>query len=87
MPSNSVLHLALFVPWESFLSNIQGDITKIWSGYEDTLSNCLCFYISNISLLRKSAEDVYRDVKLWVSRLEGDDVIDIDIPLDEGDYG
>jgi hypothetical protein len=87
VPSNSVLHLALFVPWESFLSNMQGDITKIWSGYENTLSNRLRFYVSNISLLRKSAEDARRDAKLWASRSEGDDTIDMDIPLDEGDYG
>jgi hypothetical protein len=43
---------------------MQGDITKIWSGYENTLSNRLRFYVSNISLLRKSAEDARRDAKL-----------------------
>ncbi|KAI8649770.1 ATP-dependent DNA helicase [Fusarium keratoplasticum] len=29
LPSNSVLHLALFVPWEDFLSETRGDITDI----------------------------------------------------------
>ncbi|KAH6883484.1 hypothetical protein B0T10DRAFT_377750, partial [Thelonectria olida] len=73
---NSVLHLALFVPWEAFLSKMQGDITDIWSDYEVALSPRLRFHVSNISLLRKSAEDARKDAKLWASRSEGDDTVD-----------
>ncbi|KAH7109374.1 hypothetical protein B0J13DRAFT_490134, partial [Dactylonectria estremocensis] len=82
---NSVLHLALFVPWEAFLSKRQGDITNIWSDYEAALSPRLRFHVSNISLLRKSAEDARKDAKLWASRSEGDDTVDVELPLDE-DY-
>ncbi|KAJ3454832.1 hypothetical protein MRS44_013432 [Fusarium solani] len=83
---NSVLHLALFVPWENFLSETQGDITGIWSNYAATLCPRLRSHVSNISLLRKSAEDARKDAKLWASRSEGDDTVDVDFPLDEGDY-
>ncbi|KAJ3552042.1 hypothetical protein NPX13_g11212 [Xylaria arbuscula] len=83
---NSVLHLALFVPWEDFLWKTQGDITGIWLTYEASLSRRLRFYVSNISLLSKSAEDARKDAKLWASRSEGDDTVDVEFPLDEGDY-
>ncbi|KAG6996878.1 ATP-dependent DNA helicase pfh1 [Fusarium oxysporum f. sp. conglutinans] len=84
-PSNSVLHLALFVPWEDFLSETRGDITDIWSTYEDSLCGRLRFHVLNISLLSKSAEDARKDAKLWASRSEGDDTVDVEFPLDEGD--
>ncbi|KAH7248160.1 hypothetical protein B0J15DRAFT_353443, partial [Fusarium solani] len=58
---NSVLHLALFVPWEDFLSETRGDITDIWSTYEDSLCGRLRFHVANISLLSKSAEDARKD--------------------------
>ncbi|EXL64589.1 hypothetical protein FOPG_19154 [Fusarium oxysporum f. sp. conglutinans race 2 54008] len=83
---NSVLHLALFVPWENFLSKTRGDITGIWSNYAVTLCPRLRSHVSNISLLRKSAEDARKDAKLWASRSEGDDTVDVEFPLDEGDY-
>ncbi|KAJ3572625.1 hypothetical protein NPX13_g4988 [Xylaria arbuscula] len=83
---NSVLHLALFVPWQDFLSGTDGDITDIWLTYEASLSPRLCFYVSNISLLSKSAEDARKDAKLWASRSEGDDTVDIEFPVAEGDY-
>ncbi|KAH7108600.1 hypothetical protein B0J13DRAFT_416045, partial [Dactylonectria estremocensis] len=73
---NSVLHLALFVPWEDFFPKVQGDITDMWLDYEAALSPRLRFHISNISLLRKSAEDARKDAKLWASRSEGDDTVD-----------
>ncbi|KAH6959940.1 hypothetical protein BKA56DRAFT_561657, partial [Ilyonectria sp. MPI-CAGE-AT-0026] len=82
---NSVLHLALFVPWEDFLSEAQGDITDIWSTYEASLCRRLRFHVSNISLLSKSAEDARKDAKLWASRSEGDDTVDVELPLDEGE--
>ncbi|KAH6955960.1 hypothetical protein BKA56DRAFT_437107, partial [Ilyonectria sp. MPI-CAGE-AT-0026] len=73
---NSVLHLALFVPWENFLSETQGDITGIWLHCAARLCPRLRSHVSNISLLRKSAEDARKDAKLWASRSEGDDTVD-----------
>ncbi|XP_044715944.1 PIF1 protein [Hirsutella rhossiliensis] len=81
---NSVLHLALFVPWENFISESQGDITSIWTRHRAGLCPRLRFHVSNICLLRKSAEDARKDAKLWASRSEGDDTIDVEYPLDAG---
>ncbi|KAM4066710.1 PIF1-like helicase [Hirsutella rhossiliensis] len=64
---NSVLHLALFVPWENFTSESLGDITDIWTTHRAGLCPRLRFYVSNICLLRKSAEDARKDAKLWAS--------------------
>ncbi|KAM4061756.1 PIF1-like helicase [Hirsutella rhossiliensis] len=83
---NSVLHLALFVPWENFTSESLGDITDIWTTHRAGLCPRLRFYVSNICLLRKSAEDARKDAKLWASRSEGDDTIDVEYPLDDGRY-
>ena len=85
LPSNSVLHLALFVPWGDFLSQTSGDITNIWFDFENRLCPRLRFHVSNISLLRKSAEDARKDAKLWASRSEGDDTVDVEFPLNETD--
>lgn len=76
----------LFMLWENFLSETQGDITGIWSNYAATLCPRLRSYVLNISLLRKLAEDTCKDVKLWTSWSEGGDIVDMDFPLDEGDY-
>jgi len=73
--------------WENFLLKTGNDITDLWLYYEASLPRWLRFYASNISLFRKSAEDVRRDVKLWASRSEANNAIDVDFPLDEGDYG
>ena len=75
------------MPWEDFLSEMCGGITNIWSDFEAGLCSRLRFHVSNISLLRKSAEDARKDTKLWASRSEGDDTVDVEFPLDEGDYG
>ncbi|RSL78064.1 hypothetical protein CEP52_017666, partial [Fusarium oligoseptatum] len=80
---NSVLHLALFVPWEKFLSETHPDITGIWQNFADTLCARLRLCIANISLLRRSAEDARKDARLWASRSEGDDTVDVEFPLDE----
>ncbi|XP_044716326.1 uncharacterized protein HRG_09858 [Hirsutella rhossiliensis] len=64
---NPVLHLALFVPWENFISESLGDITDIWTTHRAGLCPRLRFYVSNICLLRKSAEDARKDAKLWAS--------------------
>jgi hypothetical protein len=76
----------LFIPWENFLSEIRGDIIGIWWNYIANLCPRLLSHITNISLLRKLAEDACKDAKLWASRSEGDDIVDVDFPLDEGDY-
>lgn len=77
------MHLALFVPWQDFLSKSQGDITDIWSNCQAPLCPRLSFHVSNICLLRKSAEDAHKDAKLWDSRSDGDDTVDVEFPLDE----
>ncbi|CAI6092360.1 unnamed protein product [Clonostachys chloroleuca] len=66
---NSVLHLALFVPWERFVSDTHSDIADIWLGYEASLCRRLRFHVSNISLLSKSAEDARKDARLWAITL------------------
>ncbi|KAJ6437906.1 ATP-dependent DNA helicase pfh1 [Purpureocillium lavendulum] len=68
---NSVLHLALFVPWERFLPTMQGDIADLWLGHEASLCRRLRFHVSNISLLTKSAEDARKDAKLWGQPIRG----------------
>ena len=75
------------MPWEDFLSETRGDITDIWTDFEAGLCPRLQFRVSNISLLRKSADDARKDAKLWASWSEGDDTVDVEFPLDEGDYG
>ncbi|KAM4062509.1 ATP-dependent DNA helicase PIF1 [Hirsutella rhossiliensis] len=39
-----------------------------------------------VYIKRKSAEDARKDTKLWASRSEGDDTIDVEYPLDDGHY-
>ncbi|KAM4055420.1 PIF1 protein [Hirsutella rhossiliensis] len=39
-----------------------------------------------VYIKRKSAEDARKDAKLWASRSEGDDTIDVEYPLDDGRY-
>ncbi|KAM4067793.1 AAA domain-containing protein [Hirsutella rhossiliensis] len=51
----AVQHLALFVPWESFLGEEAGDINNIWA---------------RARLLRRSAEDAKRDAKQWAATAE-----------------
>lgn len=84
---NSVLHLALFVPWENFTSETCGCITDIWSRFHEGLCPRLRCHVSNVCLLRKSAEDARKDARLWASRSEGDDTTDVEYPLDDGHYG
>ncbi|KAF6517643.1 hypothetical protein HZS61_003204 [Fusarium oxysporum f. sp. conglutinans] len=80
---NSVLHLALFVPWEKFLSETHPDITGIWQSFAANLCPRLGSHVANISLLRKSAEDARKDARLWANRSEGDDTVDVEFPLGE----
>ncbi|KAL5583752.1 hypothetical protein FOVSG1_015103 [Fusarium oxysporum f. sp. vasinfectum] len=61
----AVQHLALFVPWECFISESSGDINDIWTRQKEKLSQRLLFILDNIQLLRRSAEDAKRDAKQW----------------------
>ncbi|KAM4063399.1 PIF1 protein [Hirsutella rhossiliensis] len=40
-----------------------------------------------VYIKRRSAEDARKDAKLWASRSEGDDTVDVEFPLHEGDNG
>jgi len=60
-----VLYLALFVSWENFLSETQGNITGMWSNYPATLCPRLRSHVSNISLLRKSTDDARKDGRVY----------------------
>ncbi|KJZ71586.1 hypothetical protein HIM_09055 [Hirsutella minnesotensis 3608] len=64
-------HLALFVPWESFLGDASGDINHIWGREPAALVPRISCYVDNVQLLRRSAEDAKRDAKQWAA-LSGD---------------
>ena len=61
----AVQHLALFVPWESFLLETSGDINAIWEREKQVLPRRISLIVDNIQLLRRSAEDASRDAKQW----------------------
>ncbi|KAK7570760.1 hypothetical protein V3481_019299 [Fusarium oxysporum f. sp. vasinfectum] len=67
----AVQHLALFVPWESFLSEGAGDINDIWEGQRRALPRRILFVVDNIQLLHRSAEDAKRDANQWAAQSEG----------------
>ncbi|KAI0970194.1 hypothetical protein F4678DRAFT_480430 [Xylaria arbuscula] len=46
----------------------------------------LRFYVLNILLFSKSAENARKNAKLWASRSKGDHTVDIEFPVAEGDY-
>jgi len=52
-------------------------LAGIWWNYAAKLCPRLRSHITNISLLRKSVEDARKDAKLWPSRSEGDDTVDV----------
>jgi len=62
-----VQHLAMFVPWDAFLSETSGDINTIWERHQRLLPPRLSFFADNIQLLRRSAEDAKRDAKQWAA--------------------
>ncbi len=73
----AVQHLALFVPWECFLSVEEGDINAMWRHERETLCRRLSFVVDNIQLLRRSAEDAKRDARQWAaSSGDGDSTIE-----------
>lgn len=63
----AVQHLAMFVPWELFLSEESGDINAVWDRQKRLLPRRLFFLADNIQLLRRSAEDAKRDAKQWAA--------------------
>ncbi|KAG7001810.1 ATP-dependent DNA helicase PIF1 [Fusarium oxysporum f. sp. conglutinans] len=77
----AVQHLALFVPWESFLSEGAGDINAIWEGQRRALPRRILFVVDNIQLLHRSAEDAKRDANQWAAQSEGGGG-DVDISVD-----
>ncbi|KAJ4191685.1 hypothetical protein NW759_016677 [Fusarium solani] len=68
----AVQHLALFVPWESFLCEETGDINSIWARAREALAPRISCLVDNVQLLRRSAEDAKRDAKQWAAT-SGDD--------------
>ncbi|RKK06850.1 hypothetical protein BFJ65_g18403 [Fusarium oxysporum f. sp. cepae] len=64
----AVQHLALFVPWESFLSEGAGDINAIWERQKRALPRRISFAVDNIQLLHRSAEDAKRDARQWAAQ-------------------
>ncbi|KAM6514382.1 hypothetical protein FALCPG4_015531 [Fusarium falciforme] len=72
----AVQHLALFVPWESFLCEETGDIDSIWARARETLAPRVSCLVDNVQLLRRSAEDAKRDAKQWeVTSGDGDPTV------------
>ncbi|KAM4067871.1 PIF1-like helicase [Hirsutella rhossiliensis] len=69
-----VLHLALFVPWESFLGEETGDINDIWAWARELLTPRVRRLADNVQLLRRSAEDARRDAKQWAATAEEGDL-------------
>ncbi|XP_044717895.1 ATP-dependent DNA helicase [Hirsutella rhossiliensis] len=63
----AVQHLALFVPWESFLGEESGGIDRIWRRERAALVPRISCYVDNVQLLRRSAEDAKRDAKQWAA--------------------
>ncbi|KAJ3455199.1 hypothetical protein MRS44_013799 [Fusarium solani] len=63
----AVQHLALFVPWESFLGEEGDDINDIWARAREALDPRISCLVDNVQLLRRSAEDAKRDAKQWAS--------------------
>ncbi|KAM4061649.1 PIF1-like helicase [Hirsutella rhossiliensis] len=66
----AVQHLALFVPWESFVGVDAGDINDIWARARGSLAPRIARLVDNVQLLRRSAEDAKRDAKQWAATSE-----------------
>ncbi|KAL8284658.1 hypothetical protein RB597_008496 [Gaeumannomyces tritici] len=71
----AVQHLALFVPWQVFLSEISGEINGIWERQKACLPKRISWLADNIQLLRRSAEDVSQDGRQWAVLSGGSDPI------------
>ncbi|KAM6514217.1 hypothetical protein FALCPG4_015374 [Fusarium falciforme] len=73
----TVQHLALFIPWEKFITAASSDINEIWEHWRRQLPKRLHTIAGNIQLLKRSAEDARRDAKQWAAA--GDDAVLDDI--------
>ncbi|XP_044717272.1 AAA domain-containing protein [Hirsutella rhossiliensis] len=81
----AVQHLALFVPWESFLCEETGEINGIWERAREALAPRISCLVDNVQLLRRSAEDAKRDAKQWAaSSGDGDSTV---AHVEEGETG
>ncbi|KAF9774024.1 hypothetical protein IL306_008048 [Fusarium sp. DS 682] len=63
----AVQHLALFVPWETFLGEVRDDINDIWARARAALSPRISCVVGNVQLLRRCAEDAKRDARQWAA--------------------
>ncbi|EEU34872.1 uncharacterized protein NECHADRAFT_102243 [Fusarium vanettenii 77-13-4] len=63
----AVQHLALFVPWESFLCRETDEINSIWARAREALPPRISCLVDNVQLLRRSAEDAKRDARQWAA--------------------
>ncbi|KJK73762.1 hypothetical protein H634G_10967 [Metarhizium anisopliae BRIP 53293] len=63
----AVQHLALFVPWQSFVGEESGDINCMWARARAALTPRISCFVDNVQLLRRSAEDAKRDAKQWAA--------------------
>ncbi|KAJ3530216.1 hypothetical protein NM208_g9424 [Fusarium decemcellulare] len=84
----AVQHLAIFVPWESFLYETSGDINTIWELQKQALPRRMSFVANNIQLLHRSAEDAKRDARQWAAQSgtgdAGDGAIESDSDAGDG---
>ncbi|PVH90314.1 hypothetical protein DM02DRAFT_496337, partial [Periconia macrospinosa] len=85
----AVQHLAMFVPWEHFLSDASDDVNAIWEKQKRLLPRRLVAITGNVQLLRRSAEDAKRDARQWASQSgEADPMADAtDLVTGGGDEG
>lgn len=85
MHRNSVLHLALFVPWERFQKEPAHDnISRLWRSFAESLGDRLRSYVRNIALLRVSADDARGDRKMQGIDEEFEDTADTHAFEDQG---
>lgn len=63
----AVQHLAMFIPWEEFLTESSDDINDIWESRKRALPPRLLFVVGNVQLLRRSAEDAKHDARQWAA--------------------
>lgn len=73
---SAVLLLALFIPWEKFLSLNPENIRSVWISLSECLSPRIKFYVQNIKLLRKGVEDARASAKLWHQSSNEENIIE-----------
>ncbi|XDG06036.1 hypothetical protein ABKA04_005651 [Annulohypoxylon sp. FPYF3050] len=68
----AVIRMALFIPWEKFLTISNGSIMEIWERLSATLPERLDFIQSNFNVLRQSREDGILNAKIWNTQISQD---------------